>query len=154
MDALVGCSRGQGIWDKLCFSCEIAQCGKALISIFQQFSVSIKKAFGLGEDWALGYNLWSLEIFVIFPYFLSFFFLCGQSLPSGKNAVGISCRWGKTNYIQDKKFMCDMYTTPSNSFMVIWLSALCYVGPRLGGLHCYWWGDIRGPPGAAVGALA
>ena len=28
----------------------------SLISIFQRFSASIKKALGLGEDWALGYK--------------------------------------------------------------------------------------------------
>ena len=42
-----GCGHGQDTWDRLWFSCEIAQCGKALISIFQQFSVSIKKILGL-----------------------------------------------------------------------------------------------------------
>ena len=30
-----------GIWGRLWFSCEIVQCGKALISIFQQFSAAI-----------------------------------------------------------------------------------------------------------------
>ena len=42
--------------DKLYFSCELAQCGKTLISIFLQFSASIKKNFGFEEDWVLGYN--------------------------------------------------------------------------------------------------
>ena len=30
-----------GVWDKLQFPCEISRCGKALISIFQLFSVSV-----------------------------------------------------------------------------------------------------------------
>ena len=49
-------NHGQCIRDGLWFSCEIVQCEKTLISVFQQFSASIKKAFGLGGDWAPGYN--------------------------------------------------------------------------------------------------
>ena len=48
-------NHGQNILDKLEFSCEIAQYGKTLICIFQQFSASIKKTFSLGGR--LGTNL-------------------------------------------------------------------------------------------------
>ena len=49
-------SHGGYIWGKLSFSCEIVQYRKTLISIFQQFSASIKEFLGSGEHWALGYN--------------------------------------------------------------------------------------------------
>ena len=43
-----GCGHGSGIWDGLYFSCEIVDCEKALISIFQQFFASVGKMFILG----------------------------------------------------------------------------------------------------------
>ena len=47
-------NHGQNILDKLWFSCEIAQNWKILISIFQQFSASIKKIFSLGRSLGTG----------------------------------------------------------------------------------------------------
>ena len=41
--------------DKLLFSCEIVDCGKSSVSIFQEFYASIAKIFIL-EGWAPGYN--------------------------------------------------------------------------------------------------
>ena len=49
-------NHGQDMWDKLQFSCEIAQYEKTLISIFQQFCVSIKKNLSLGGRLSTGYN--------------------------------------------------------------------------------------------------
>ena len=44
-------------------SCEIAQCVKTLIAIFQEFSASIKKSLVLGEDWVLRYNYMKISDF-------------------------------------------------------------------------------------------
>ena len=52
----VCCGRGGGMWDKLWFSCEIAQCGKTLISIFQRFSACVGEFLVWGGGLALGYN--------------------------------------------------------------------------------------------------
>ena len=56
-----------GVWGGHWFSCGIVQCGKTLISIFQQFSAAIKKFWVWGEDWPLGYNFMEFEISLIFP---------------------------------------------------------------------------------------
>ena len=52
-------SHGRGIRDKLWFLCEIAQCEKTLISIFQWFYASVKGILGLG--WRVIMILWSLD---------------------------------------------------------------------------------------------
>ena len=45
------------MWGGLWFSCGMAQCGRALVSLFQHFSAGVGGIWRLGgEDWALGYN--------------------------------------------------------------------------------------------------
>ena len=36
------------MWGRLWFSCGMAQCGRALVSLFQHFSAGIKKILCLG----------------------------------------------------------------------------------------------------------
>ena len=54
-----GFGHGRDVWGRW-FSCGVAQCAKALISIFQQFSASIYGVLGLDGDWALGFD--SMEV--------------------------------------------------------------------------------------------
>ena len=49
-------NQGKNILNKLYFSCEIAQYGETLISIFHQLIVASIKIWIKGEDCALGYN--------------------------------------------------------------------------------------------------
>ena len=50
----------QNIWDQLLFSCEIAHNGKGLISLFQEFSTSIDKAFILAGGLGTGLSFYAV----------------------------------------------------------------------------------------------
>ena len=58
----------QDIWDYLLFSCEIAHSRKSLISILQEFSSSIDKAFILAGGVGTGVSFY--EAFTVSWYFL------------------------------------------------------------------------------------
>ena len=64
-------SGSRDIWDWLWFSCGMGHSEISLISIFQEFSSNIHKAFilaGGAGRWAI--VLWGLDRFLIFPNFL------------------------------------------------------------------------------------
>ena len=61
-------NHSQNIWDWLCFSCEIKDCGKSLISVFEDVFASIKKILILAG--ALGPRLSFYAVFTLSWYFL------------------------------------------------------------------------------------
>ena len=63
----------QNIWDWLCFSCEITDCGESLISVFEDVFASIKKILILAGN--LGPTLWFYEVCTLSSYLLIFFLI-------------------------------------------------------------------------------
>ena len=50
------CNQSQHIWEQFQFSCEVAQCGKTLVSVFQEFFPGISGFSIWRVGWALGYH--------------------------------------------------------------------------------------------------
>ena len=67
------CNQSQHIWEQFQFSCEVAQCGKTLVSVFQEFFPGIAgfQFGGWAGRWAI--ILWGFGTLLIFPNFLRSF---------------------------------------------------------------------------------
>ena len=58
------CNQSQHIWEQFQFSCEVAQCGKTLVSVFQEFFPGISGFFNLAGGLGAGlsfYGVWALS---------------------------------------------------------------------------------------------